>query len=30
MESERSIAESAREAKGKALLERKKKAAENR
>lgn len=30
MESERSIAESAREAKGKALLERKKRAAENR
>jgi len=30
MEAERSIAESAKEAKGKALLERKKKAAENR
>jgi hypothetical protein len=30
MESERSMAESVREAKGKALLERKKKAAENR
>jgi hypothetical protein len=30
MESERSMAESAREAKGKALLERKKRAAENR
>jgi hypothetical protein len=29
MESERSIAESAREAKGKALLERKRKAAES-